>query len=115
MALHAAARYSLLLTGVSFAWRVAPAQQFTVVDVESVRAEGPPAAFMRAFDARSPAETVTCDALVAGAGMGGLAAAMRLSERGHSVCLTEETRWIGGQMTAGGVSALDEHKFIEIS
>ena len=33
----------------------------------------------------------------------------------RSVCLTEETDWIGGQATAGGVSALDENRFIEIS
>jgi hypothetical protein len=29
--------------------------------------------------------------------------------------VTEETDWVGGQATAGGVSALDENKFIEIS
>ena len=32
---------------------------------------------------------------------------------GRSVLLTEETDWLGGQMTAQGVSALDEHRFIE--
>jgi hypothetical protein len=32
---------------------------------------------------------------------------------GRSVVLTEETRWLGGQMTSQGVSALDEHEYIE--
>ena len=31
------------------------------------------------------------------------------------VCLTEETDWVGGQATAGGVPALDENRFIEFS
>jgi len=44
-----------------------------------------------------------------------LAAALRSAERGHTVCLTESTDWLGGQATAGGVSALDENRFIELS
>jgi hypothetical protein len=40
---------------------------------------------------------------------------LRAADYGHTVCLTEESDWIGGQITAGGVSALDENKFIEIS
>src|SRR5207302_7247341 len=62
-----------------------------------------------------PVEEVSCDALVAGAGMGGVAASLSLASRGHSVCLTEETDWVGGQATAGGVSALDENRFIEFA
>jgi hypothetical protein len=58
---------------------------------------------------------VHCDALVAGAGMGGVAASLALARRAHSVCLTEETDWVGGQSTAGGVSALDENRFIEFA
>ena len=42
-------------------------------------------------------------------------ASLALAERGHSVCLTEETDWVGGQATAGGVSALDENRFIEFA
>ena len=55
---------------------------------------------------------ISCEVLIGGAGAGGIAAALRLLERGHSVCLTEETDTIGGQFV---VPALDEHKFIEIS
>ncbi len=47
--------------------------------------------------------------------MGGVAAALAASDRGHSVCLTEETDWVGGQATSGGVSALDENRFIEFA
>jgi len=88
---------------------------YTFVDIEAVRATGDPAAFVR--QARIPANPVElpCEILIAGAGMGGIGAAIRAAEMGRSVCLTEEATWIGGQMTAGGVSALDENKFIEIS
>ena len=58
---------------------------------------------------------VACDVLVAGAGMGGIGAALAVARHGRTVCLTEETDWIGGQATAGGVSALDENRFIEIA
>ena len=30
------------------------------------------------------------------------------------MCLLEETDWVGGQLTSQGVSALDEHAYIEI-
>src|SRR5207302_8563194 len=58
---------------------------------------------------------VACDILIAGAGMGGIGAALAVARHKLTVCLTEETDWIGGQATAGGVSALDENRFIEIS
>lgn len=54
-----------------------------------------------------------CDVLVAGAGLGGCAAALAAAEMGRSVVLTEETAWIGGQITSQGVSAFDEHRYIE--
>jgi hypothetical protein len=47
--------------------------------------------------------------------MGGIGAALAVARHGRTVCLTEETGWIGGQATAGGVSALDENRFIEIA
>ena len=87
----------------------------TIVDVDAVRATGDPAGFLRTVTVPANPATVACDVLVAGAGSGGFAAALRVADYGHSVCLTEESDWIGGQITAGGVSALDENKFIEIS
>jgi hypothetical protein len=57
--------------------------------------------------------TLECDLLVAGGGMGGCAAALAACRAGKSVVVTEETDWLGGQMTSQGVAALDEHRYIE--
>jgi hypothetical protein len=108
------ARYSSALGSLLIVSALS-AQQVTVVDVEAVRATGDPSTALRIFTLPANPAEISCDILVAGAGMGGVAAALTASKRGHSVCLTEESTWIGGQMTAGGVSALDEHKFIEIT
>lgn len=96
------------------AFPVFPAQQ-TLLDVQNVPATGDPLRAVVHFDVPHSLASNDCDLLIAGAGMGGVAAAIAASSRGHSVCLTEETDWVGGQMTAGGVSALDENRFIEIS
>jgi hypothetical protein len=48
------------------------------------------------------------DVVVAGAGTGGIGAAIQAARLGASVLLIEETDWIGGQMLAAAVSALDE-------
>ncbi len=48
------------------------------------------------------------DVIVAGAGTGGFGAAIQAARMGCKVLLTEETDWIGGQMTAAGVGTLDE-------
>ncbi|HEX2715724.1 MAG TPA: FAD-dependent oxidoreductase [Candidatus Acidoferrales bacterium] len=48
-----------------------------------------------------------------GAGLGGVAAALRAARLGCRVCLIEETGWPGGQISTQGVSALDEHAYIE--
>lgn len=53
------------------------------------------------------------DVAVIGGGLGGCAAALAACEAGRSVVLTEPTDWLGGQATAQGVSALDEHEHIE--
>jgi len=47
-----------------------------------------------------------------GGGLGGTAAALTAAQLGRAVILTEETDWIGGQLTAQGVPP-DEHRFIE--
>ncbi|MBI3944678.1 MAG: FAD-dependent oxidoreductase [Armatimonadetes bacterium] len=56
---------------------------------------------------------IETDVAVIGGGTGGCAAALRAARLGCRVVMTEETEWIGGQLTAQGVSALDEHRFIE--
>lgn len=55
---------------------------------------------------------LNCDVLVAGGGTGGFAAALAACRNGMRVVLTEETDWIGGQLTAQGVPP-DEHPWIE--
>lgn len=50
--------------------------------------------------------------LIVGGGTGGVAAALAAGSMGADVILTEETDWIGGQLTAQGVPP-DEHPWIE--
>ncbi|RPJ52295.1 MAG: FAD-dependent oxidoreductase [Chloroflexi bacterium] len=52
------------------------------------------------------------DILIAGGGLGGVAAALAALKLGRRVILTEETDWIGGQMTAQAVPP-DENPWIE--
>jgi hypothetical protein len=52
------------------------------------------------------------DVVVLGGGTGGVAAALAAARTGRSVILTEETDWIGGQLTAQAVPP-DEHPWIE--
>ncbi len=51
---------------------------------------------------------VACDIFVAGGGLSGTATAYEGLLAGKQVCMTEITDWVGGQITAQGVSALDE-------
>lgn len=89
--------------------------QSTVVDVQKIPAFGDPTVALVRIDTSGEPTKIDCDVLIAGGGMGGVAAAITISSRNHTVCMTEETDWIGGQTTAGGVSALDENRFIETS
>jgi hypothetical protein len=84
-----------------------------VVDVMRVPASGDPSLAVLPVDPRATARTETCEILIAGGGTGGVAAALAAARNGRSVVLLEETDWLGGQMTAQGVSALDEHEHIE--
>lgn len=59
---------------------------------------------------RNPDETVSCDLLVVGAGMAGAATAYESLLAGRTVCLTDISDWIGGQISSQGNSALDEGK-----
>ena len=52
------------------------------------------------------------EVLIAGGGLGGVAAALGALEAGRSVVLTEEYRWLGGQLTSQAVP-MDEHTWIE--
>lgn len=59
-------------------------------------------------------KTLTADAVVIGGGVGGFASALSLLENNKTVILTEETDWIGGQLTQQGVPP-DEHPWIEFT
>lgn len=48
------------------------------------------------------------DVVVAGAGTGGVGAAVQAARMGASVLLVEETDWIGGQAMAAAVTSMDE-------
>ncbi|WP_439383023.1 FAD-dependent oxidoreductase [Amycolatopsis lexingtonensis] len=50
--------------------------------------------------------------LIVGGGLGGVAAALAVASRGRRVVLTEETDWLGGQLTAQAVPP-DENPWIE--
>ncbi len=85
-----------------------------LLDVMAVRATGDPgAALVDCGEPGGRVEERICDVLVVGGGTGGIAAALAAARAGRGVCLLEETDWIGGQLTAQGVSALDEHEHIE--
>src|SRR5215217_6831827 len=84
-----------------------------VVDVMRVPASGDAGVAVLKVGDTTAAEQIECDVLVAGGGMGGVAAALASARRGRRTCLLEETDWLGGQLSAQGVSALDEHEHIE--
>ena len=55
---------------------------------------------------------IACDTAVIGGGTGGCAAALAALRNGMRVVMTEETDWIGGQLTSQAVPP-DEHPWIE--
>lgn len=59
---------------------------------------------------QEPDKTVDCEILVVGAGLAGTAATYEALLAGRTVCLTDITDWVGGQVSSQGTSALDEAK-----
>lgn len=53
--------------------------------------------------------TIPCDVVVVGGGSGGFAAALAAARMDVSTCLLEQTDWLGGMLTAAGVSGIDGH------
>jgi len=70
----------------------------------------PPSAFGQQ---RAHLKELNADLIVIGGGVGGCAAALAAVRNGLRVILTEETDWIGGQLTQQAVPP-DEHPWIEI-
>ena len=86
-----------------------------VLDPLRVPAAEPASSAVLTLDLPLEPESFSCEVLVVGASTGGVAAALAAAQGNHTVCLTEAADWIGGQMTAQGVSALDENNHIETS
>jgi hypothetical protein len=63
-------------------------------------------------DSTNPPKEQRADVVILGGGVGGCAAALAAARAGRHVLLTEETDWIGGQLTAQAVPP-DEHPWIE--
>ncbi len=57
---------------------------------------------------RNPDKTVECELLIVGGGLAGTGAAYEGLLAGKTVCMTEITDWVGGQLSSQGTSALDE-------
>ena len=60
----------------------------------------------------SRAKELRADIVIVGGGIGGCAAALAAARSGRQVILTDETDWIGGQLTSQAVPP-DEHPWIE--
>jgi len=58
----------------------------------------------------TPDQVVECELLIVGGGLAGTAAAYESLRMGHTVCMTELTDWVGGQISSQGTTALDESR-----
>lgn len=66
----------------------------------------------RSTAGRGAPRELRADVVIAGGGLGGCAAALAAARNGLRVIMTEETDWIGGQLTSQAVPP-DEHRWIE--
>ena len=64
--------------------------------------------FCVSFSSASWASNYEYDVIVAGGGAGGITAAIQAARSGAKVAVFEPGSWIGGQMTAAGVSTMDD-------
>lgn len=60
----------------------------------------------------TPKEVWECEVVVVGGSLGGVAAASHAMQSGTTTCLIELTPWLGGQISAQGVSAIDESRLM---
>ncbi|HET7215960.1 MAG TPA: FAD-dependent oxidoreductase [Terriglobia bacterium] len=88
-------------------------QPLQLLDVQKVRADRPASSAVVQVAPPAHAPVISCDVLVVGGSTGGTSAALAAAQDGMHVCLTEETQWLGGQMTSQGVSEFDENRYIE--
>ena len=74
----------------------------------AIRLCGTMAACLGLCGAAAGGNTQRYDIVIAGAGTGGVSAAIQAARLGANVALLEESDWIGGQMAAAAVSTMDE-------
>lgn len=74
----------------------------------TITSVGLPSKVAKATPPRSPDIEETCEILIVGGGLAGAATAYESLLAGHTVCMTEITDWVGGQISSQGTSALDE-------
>ena len=77
-----------------------------------VFAQSPAGSASPAATSRTPAKELAADLVIIGGGVGGCAAALAAARNGLRVVMTEETDWVGGQLTAQAVPP-DENPWIE--
>jgi len=73
---------------------------------------GSPNVIVRSTRIPNVADELSADVVVVGGGLGGCAAALAAARNGLRVIMTEETDWIGGQLTQQAVPP-DENQWIE--
>ena len=56
----------------------------------------------------TPDAVVECEIMIVGGGLAGTATAYESLLTGRTVCMTEITDWVGGQISSQGTTALDE-------
>ncbi|MBD0266902.1 MAG: FAD-dependent oxidoreductase [Cyanobacteria bacterium Co-bin8] len=95
---------SLPVSGLSAGAQVATPQASPANTSQEV-AQRPQPILPRPFDA-----TVECEILIVGGGLAGTAAAYESLLSGRTVCMTELTDWVGGQISSQGTTALDESR-----
>ncbi len=57
----------------------------------------------------TPDAVVDCEIMIVGGGLAGTATAYESLLAGRTVCMTEITDWVGGQISSQGTTALDEY------
>jgi len=62
----------------------------------------------RLFPLPPAQDSWTCEVVVIGGSLGGVAAASHAMQSGATTCLIESAPWLGGQVSSQGVSAIDE-------
>lgn len=88
----------------------------SIIDVLNVKpAQQEEGTAVKTFAIPASIETIECDILIVGGGTAGVAAAAAATACGDlKVCLSEETDWLGGQMTTQGVPITDDGRNFQV-